>query len=559
MVIFLATSLVCIWISLFVLAVTLHVNDEHSGSRNYLEKFINRDDGKPSLRKVNDAKTVYQLMSTSMRQEQQQQQQQKHEVHTNSHLVNKPRQQSNHFKLSPPHDNMHNHQSTSSQPEWSWPIIHIVHTRFMQGQGTLVNLARSRLKLLEVICLPSIQKQSILNGDTLEMIYNHTKWGEEVGKLNGRMSSVDPNFLWIIKVDPNLDEAVLNELKLILEPVKQFTLVVGSNVNYGIGVKSGGWRDGKEGQEILDSFKDGRVSFPSDNNADAALQMIFRAHEARSDRVVLETRLDADDAINLEYFAVLHYTALKNLVDQRTSHFVANDDEFEQGDDDEVAETSQQTARWMYWCPHRHVQWSPSSDFYDPNDDPGILSIFESPSICVTPGLTLGFAVGTEEANVPRYEHTKIYWEITVNHNNEGKEVADEAEIDRHDCGLYPSSRCAVFVENPKVSAFRSRAMTSAGMHMMEEMGKPSMEIPATYEEMSHKLWNGLIEESFGIEPQKAKEASEFMMEIFVDTVRDNIRGQCTKGHSCKVSSLEKLQRTIDILEEEVGGLEIIR
>ena len=47
------------------------------------------------------------------------------------------------------------------------------------------------------------------------------------------------------------------------------------------------------------------------------------------------------------------------------------------------------------------------------------------------------------------------------------------------------------------------------------------------------------------------------MLENYLGTIRDNLNGQCTHGHSCKISSLEKLQRTIDILEEEIGGVEV--
>ena len=75
----------------------------------------------------------------------------------------------------------------------------------------------------------------------------------------------------------------------------------------------------------------------------------------------------------------------------------------------------------------------------------------------MTPGLTLGLAVGTNETDVPRYEHTHVYWEIS-----RGNFKTGELE-QQHDCGLIPTTRCAVFVEKPFVSAFRSRAMTSAG------------------------------------------------------------------------------------------------
>lgn len=364
----------------------------------------------------------------------------------------KPRPATNHFQLS--------HKPNDQTSSWSWPMVHIVSTRFMQGQGDLISLARSRLKLLEVICLPSVMKQTIFDVDTLRSVYNHTRWARDVASLNLDASGVDPLFLWVIKVDPNIDKSVMRELTEVLEPVKKYTIVVGSNSNYEIGKQIGGWRDGKAGNNILEAFQNDKIFFPNDKQY--AHDIVSRAHRARSDRVVLETRLDADDAVNLSYFAVLHYTALKDLVDYSTSKFESNDDEFEQTTDDDNMKQLQsnnqkhETARWIYWCPHRHVQWNPSTSYYNPNKDPGMLSVFESPNVCVTPGLTLGFALGTEMAEVPRYEHTHVYWEI--NQNN-----FDTGGSNGHDCGLYPSSRCAVFVENPFVSAFRSRAMTSAG------------------------------------------------------------------------------------------------
>ena len=372
-----------------------------------------------------------------------------------------PTHQATHLRKSNPTTNSDTtHFQLQSTSIWSWPIIHIISTRFMQGQGHLLSLGRSRLKLLETICLPSIRKQTILYKDILESVYNHTQWSSKVSRLDEYalrdLQGVDPLFLWVIKVDPELDETLLKELNSVLEPVKRFTIVVGSNTNYGIGIKAGGWRDGQYGQNILEAFENNQVYFPADR--EYAYDVVSRAHAARLDRVVLETRLDADDAINISYFSVLQYTALKDLVDYKVSGFVSSDDEFEQTTDDRVQidNTQNGQAKWIYWCPHRHVQWNPSTSFYNPNNDPGMLSVFESPNVCVTPGLTLGFAVGTDELEVPRYEHTQVYWEI--NHGN-----FQTGDSSQHDCGLIPSSRCAVFVENPYVSAFRSRAMTSAG------------------------------------------------------------------------------------------------
>lgn len=461
----------------------------------------------------------------------------------NHHLKNhhnKHKLPNNYFQLSPPTTTTMDENESSPSPPWSWPMIHIVTTRFMQDQGTLVHLARSRLKLLEVICLPSLMKQSILNDTTFSEVYEGSKWEEEMTTMMNTQNDThkvvtDPRFLWVIKIDPNLDKTVLKELKAVLEPVKQFTLVVGSNINYGIGIKPGGWRDGQAGQDILDAYEKGQGYFPEEDDKHGALQMLRRAHEAREDRVVLETRLDADDAINVEYIAALQTTALRKLVDREVSEI--DDDDLSEEDGNEQIKT----ARWLYWCPHTHVQWNPSSSVDSPDHNPGTLQVFQMPFTCVTPGLTLGFAVGTKEDHVPRYEHSKVYWEIAVNHKIEGESesIQDGDKPDKHHCGLYPSSNCAILVDNPAVSAFRSRAMTSAGMNNIEARGEPTVVTPMKYREKSAQLWDNIIQEKFGIETTKAKEAANFMLTNYLGTVRDNLRGQCTKNHSCKESSLE--------------------
>ena len=478
----------------------------------------------------------------------------------------------------------------------------------MQGQGNLVNLARSRLKLLEVVCLPSLIGQTILfDVEKLSELYHEgTRWDGEMdvhlrarraasreGKGGGggggggggkRRKAVvvvaeDPMFIWIIKVDPNLDRDILDELRAVLEPAKKrlFALVVGSNANYGIGIKPGGWRGGEAGRDVLDAYDDGRVYFPQqrgddDDDDDAggyahARETIRRAYDARNDRVVLETRLDADDAVNVDYFAALQRLALRTLVDRGIGDHDGREDD---GDDDDDAtgdgddrfdggDGSRTTARWLYWCPRTHIQWNPSvgsdgGETTTSGGDPGTLQVLQRPNHCITPGLTLGFAVGTREEDVPRYTHEKLFWEITVNHNISGRA---EGNSDMHDCGLYPSSRCAVFVEYPRVAAFRSRALTSAGMNNLETRGKPSVATDPEYEAYASRLWEHTIEDHFGIETVRAKKAADFLLANYLGTIKDNLIGQCTHGHSCKISSIEKLRSTIDVLEEETGGVQI--
>ena len=445
---------------------------------------------------------------------------------------------------------------------WSWPIIHVVSTRFMQGQGTLVTLAKSRLKLLEVITLPSLMGQTILDPIALAEVYEGTKLEGVLqdGKHPRRnvVDVADPVFIWIIKVDPNLDAGILNELRAMLKPVERFTLVIGSNNNYGIGTKPGGWRGGEAGTEVLNAYDDGRVYFPIDvddggGNYDRTYRMTRRAHDSRDDRVVLETRLDSDDAVNVDYLATLQWRALRALVDRGFSnyHDDRDDDDSDESDRENGEYDHSQRARWLYWCPKTHVQWNPSNSD-GASDNPGTLQVLQIPYTCITPGLTLGFAVGTREEDVPRFTHDKLFWEITVNHN-----ITDSRNNLARNCGLYPSTRCAVFIEHPKVSAFRSRALTSAGMNNIETRGLPSLATDDNYTAYASRLWEHIIEDHFGIETERAMDAANFLHANYLGTIKDNLRGQCRHGHSCKISSIEKLQSTIDVLEEESDGVQI--
>ena len=491
----------------------------------------------------------------------------------------------NYFQLSPPAAPKGSRADDPPHP-WSWPIIHVVSTRFMQGQGNLVNLARSRLKLLEVVCLPSLMGQTIFDPRRLSEVYEGTGWEGELdrhlrarrgggggGRRRTNAAVADPTFLWIIKVDPNLDGGVLDELRAVLEPAGGFAIVVGSNTNYGIGIKPGGWRGGEAGRDVLDAYDDGRAYFPTDDGSGArrrARETIRRAHAAREDRVVLETRLDADDAVNVDYLATLQRRALRTLVDRGVGDRDGDDDDDDDREDGDAADGDRsdgggggsRTARWLYWCPRTHVQWNPSSSDGGTSGDPGTLQVLQMPYHCITPGLTLGFAVGTREEDVPRYTHDKLFWEITVNRNIPGgagnNATAGAIDVDgTRDCGLYPPSRCAVFVDRPRVAAFRSRALTSAGMNNLETRGKPSVANDPEYEAYASRLWEHTIEDHFGIETERAREAADFLLANYLGTIKDNLRGQCTHGHSCKISSIEKLRSTIDVLEEETGGVQI--
>eukprot|EP00562_Extubocellulus_spinifer_P021471 CAMPEP_0178621498 /NCGR_PEP_ID=MMETSP0698-20121128/5844_1 /TAXON_ID=265572 /ORGANISM="Extubocellulus spinifer, Strain CCMP396" /LENGTH=611 /DNA_ID=CAMNT_0020260533 /DNA_START=239 /DNA_END=2071 /DNA_ORIENTATION=+ len=486
---------------------------------------------------------------------------------------------------------------------WSHPLIHIVNTRFMQEQAHLINLAEARLELFERFCLPTMIRQSVYGFTDFEPSPNATaanwqqqqqQFQEEEGQRQEGStdqdeqsseegddgSFTDPPFLWIIKVDPNLDPATLSTMIDLVKDHREIILL-GSNTNFGIGIKGGGWRGGQAGADVLETAAAGRLY-----NGD--LDLVRRAHEARRERIVLETRLDADDGLNSLYLERLQRDALEDLY----SGF----DEDEEDSDDAQSVTrisidSDQRnaigsrgqfppgmARWLYWCPLNHVAWDPNPPGENPRTNPNATSYgtfipWKSPKACITAGLTVGASVGLAENDIPRFPHQSVVERIRYGPNatlysssngntlHKATNAANDTESDTGHCGLFNRTACLRMVEHPKMGALRSRTPTSAGMKgvVTQENNKPQahimMEQRAKDPKTRASMWK-VLSHYFAITEDVATEMNNYVQQHFVDIVGDNLRGQCTRGHSCKISSKEELQRLLDVASEgKIGGV----
>lgn len=455
--------------------------------------------------------------------------------------------------------------------EWTHPLIHIVNTRFMQEQAHLTHLAEARLVLFEKFCLPTVLRQSVYAFTSFDP--DPSASGTTQRRTNGAEDSsfADPPFLWVIKVDPALEGTTI--LSRLVELVRHHreVMLVGSNTNFGIGIKGGGWRGGQAGADVLLAEREGRL-YSGDIN------LVKRAHAARNDRVVLETRIDADDGLNTLYLESLQRDALEVL-------FSGYEEEDEENNGDATGgstaiELPPGTARWLYWCPLNHVAWDPTPPDEDPKTSPnattyGTFIPWKSPRACVTAGLTVGSSVGVLEEDIPRFPHQSIVDRIrhpnaTVwsssngnrhyrvgNHPSEGS----TADADAGNCGLYNRTACLRMVTHPKMGALRSRTPTSAGMKgvVTQENNKPQahiiMEERAKDPKIRASMWK-VLGHYFAVTEEMATEVNTYVKDHFVDIVGDNLRGQCTKGHSCKISSKEELQRLLDLATEgKVGGV----
>jgi hypothetical protein len=352
----------------------------------------------------------------------------------------------------------------SATDNWDWPFVHIVNTRFMQEQGNLLALGKARLALFQVFCLPTMQRQTT------------------------------QQFLWIIKTDPHLDPQILEAMVEELRPYPNFYLVA-SNQNFRVNENfPGAWRDGAEVEDLSRS----RVY----TGNQTLLERAMAVHHTTDPYAVLETRLDSDDGLHVQFIEAVQNKAVE-MFQKR-----------EQRD----------RPRWMYWCSRRHVEWHFSErelkkeSIWKQITTYGALSGVQHSKLCITPGITVGFAVGVAEKEVPSHPHHTLLENIQSTPREEA-------------CGLEESAECLQFVENFVFEAIRSRSPTSAGM-----LG---VEVPpegiATDGWLYYAFMN-MIRAKFGISSQQLMWINHYLSDHLVEIAEDNLLGQCTTGHSCKVS-----------------------
>jgi Putative rhamnosyl transferase len=324
--------------------------------------------------------------------------------------------------------------------------------------------------------------------------YNLTVLGEarfhlfKVFCLPTMIQQSSQDFIWIIKTDPRLEPALLRRLVVELSPYPNAYLVT-SLRNFRINSKyPGAWRGGAEPKDLSESH------VYTGNRRRLELAMALQA-----DLPVLETRLDADDGLHLAFIETLQEMAIHSFRHHKDLN-------------------------WMYWCSRRHMEWhwvdleimerSKASDF-----EHGALFGTRHDHFCITPGVTVGFPVGVEESSVPIYAHDRIV--VTI-----------RDELTKEDgCGLETPSKCLQFVENFVFCAIRSRTPTSAGM-LHVQLTDETMVDPRSW--LNYAYWE-MVHESFGLNRQQMKQMNRYLMDHLVSIAQENLLGQCTAGHSCKV------------------------
>jgi len=369
-----------------------------------------------------------------------------------------------------------------------YPLIHVVHTRFMQEQWNLTSLGLARLGLFRVFCLPTMAKQTT------------------------------QQFVWLIKTDPNLvGTGIFDELLRLLEPYPNIYLVA-SNRNFRINrFFPGGWRGGAEPTDMASC----RVYTGNRRRLELAMTL-------QSEFAVLETRLDADDGLHVQYLRTLQQMAIRA---------------FGIRDGTTVATA---TPKWMYWCIPRTMEWHWLDDTSNSTVATGGLSAAasaaqygalvgtEQETLCITPGITVGFAFGTNESDVPIFAHDKIVITLQESGSNNTN----------HNCGFENAIDCLQFVQSLLFGAIRSRTPTSAGMWNVLLDPSILQRQSDTDSLLYYAMWDHL-HHGFALNRNSIKSMNRYLSDHLLEIVRDNLLGQCTTGHSCKVRADTRSLRTL--------------
>ena len=347
-------------------------------------------------------------------------------------------------------------------------ILHVVISRFMQGQSTLKALAEARLRLFETFCLPTM-----LNQDA-------------------------DNFLWFVMTDPSLDPELMERLQNLLKPRPNFYLL-------------------KSNAHMLTTSDVTAMLLSNDeyNNIDRAganqtimlsgdIDLLRNQMLDPNRSLLLETRLDADDG--------LHSATLSMI--QETANALPGD-----------------TRGWQIICSNIHFEWRNEEVLAFDNSknktknnnntlvsSPGTLRLVHE-SMCVTPGYTL--VRHREHPSIdfptwPKLGHHRVIaqWPECKFQDESfvGMVVESNNGNATHDCW----KRMQLFP-----SAFRSRTVTSAGMRGMQTPTRS----PQKTKNQTQILWEH-VQQDFNIAPQQAVSVSQYMRDHLEGIAADNLKGQ---------------------------------
>jgi hypothetical protein len=457
--------------------------------------------------------------------------------------------------------------------------------RFMQNQPDLVHLGKARLQLFEHFFLKSLKAQS------------------------------STNFVCIIRTDPHLHPSLKQPLIEMLRQSKLKHLLIASNetpksqyhdiikgrvepsmvwsgdldaIKAYLGLpppetveeaetpmKGDRAQDTQEGHRrlsmrnpedrfvIVDKDDDDTSGGGNDNGAeddrhqggnDSASASLSLGPPPR----ILETRLDADDALHQFFVETLQALA----VGDESSSSVAATDKGEGGNKEDAASEGEvgfdfAPLTWRIWCVDNHAEWQYQTAWKDPTPQEieenvgSLISI--AVTYCITPGLSIAF-LGQDESIAAMPSTSKHERLMHIQQCTDGpmeKLASKEHKRFRRlgpAVGPNVTSNCRSFLPMA-MAALRARTPTSAGMLNVVYNGtsfnSKYLQGAEKQRAIQDRMWY-VVKRLFGFSKRNARAINRYMGDHMKVIAEENLLGQCTPGHSCKTSSQILLKSIVE-------------
>jgi hypothetical protein len=225
---------------------------------------------------------------------------------------------------------------------------------------------------------------------------------------------------------------------------------------------------------------------------------------------VLESRFDADDALNINYIEEIQKRGRQVFVETKKKR------------------------DWMFWCINQALEWH----WVGPGGREqlkrygAIVPSRQYDNFCHTPGLTVGFKRGTFTRTVAKSPHHLLIQML---------------EEEQTSCGsIYKGTECVEFIKNFEYSALRSRTPTSASMANVNSNGGKIYRLAA---EEAVGRWKDVIKD-FALLPENTEAVNDYFFENMKPILEESLRGQCTEGHSCREEAKVALEDLIAIFSK---------
>ena len=395
------------------------------------------------------------------------------------------------------------------QTQWwnSHGIVHVVHTRFLQNRPRLQDFTKARLEQFKAFTLPSIKQQT------------------------------NDEFLWVIWSDTSLTEDTETQIKEMLHGMTNVVV---------LGYK-------KERHSIQSAWF--QNTFDQSYIVTGSYRLIMSFHQAAQNHTVVDTFLDAEDALSLNFVGDVQK---------------------------EASEALAQRGTFRLWCPSHHLSWGYSSppwhhqmqkdvyrmallkeseeevvnpDITIPSLERGFFTVKRAVDSCLSgAGTSVGYSAKSKpERDFPvllKVQNTATSWHSMIMH-----------------CDTYGESNCLGFIENqrfiqpdqsekrfPEVAMAKAVLLRSKTITAAESKGitqvfpkrpKPS---PEAVFAAQQKMWQ-LMDPVFGIDPDSIHSWRQGF-ESNLDKVVMDMMTICLPSNNCSPknkAALKELLSTVGL------------